>query len=95
MSFGFLLYANSQNDLAMAGEPASQIHFAFAVAFDTELHVKILSSNTVHGFDSPMTFLTGNLFSDVTLVVEEDVFCQIVGLLPRRRCSGVIVAVLL
>ena len=95
MRFGFLLYANSQNDLAVAGEPASQIRFALTVAFDTKLHVKILSSNTVHGFDSPMAFLAGNLFSDVTLVVEENVFCQVVGLLPWRRCPGVIVAVLL
>jgi hypothetical protein len=80
---------------AVAGEPASKIHLALAVALDAKLHIEILSPDAVHGFDSPMTFLTVNLFSDVTLVVEENVFGQIVGLLPRCRCPGVIIAVFL
>ena len=58
----------------MAGEPASQIHLAFAVALDAELHVKVLSPNAIHGFNRPMAFLACHFFSDVALVVEEDVF---------------------
>jgi hypothetical protein len=65
------------------------------MALDAELHVKVLSPDAVHGFNRPMAFLASHLFSDVALVVEENVFGQIIRLLPRRRGPGVIVAVLL
>ena len=69
----------------MTGKPAIQVGLLFLMAFDAKTHLEVDTLDSVHGLHPPMTFLTNHLFLDVSLMIEKDMFRQIVGLSPRCR----------
>jgi len=65
------------------------------VAVYTKTHLKIHPFDSVHGFHNPMAFRASNLLLDMSLVVEDHVLSQIIGLSPRRGYPGVEIPMLL
>jgi hypothetical protein len=65
------------------------------MAFDAKTHVKMFPFYAIVGFYRPMTFLAENFFANVSLVVEQHVFSQVIGFAPGGRRPGVIVFVFL
>ena len=76
----------------MAGQPTAQIGFFLTMTLDTEFHVEIPAIDTVHGFDISVTFLAGNLFSNVALMIKQHMLGQVIGLFPGCGCPGVVIA---
>jgi hypothetical protein len=52
------------------------------MALDTESHLETLSFEPVHSFYRTVTFLTGDLLSDVALVIEEGMLRNVIDLDP-------------
>lgn len=70
-------------------QPAIQIRLLFLMAFDTESHLEICSSNSIHLLDSAVTLLTGHFLFNMALVIEHDMLGQIVCLDPRSGRIGI------
>jgi hypothetical protein len=64
------------------------------VAFDAKSHPETNPLDSIHGLHRPVTFLTFNLFLDMSLVVKQDMLRNIVDFYPGRWRLGVIIAVL-
>jgi hypothetical protein len=78
----------------VARQPAIDVDFAFAVAPYAKGHEKDLALDPVHVLDLAVALLAGDLFSDVALMVEQDVFGQVVRFFPWRGGAGIVIAVL-
>jgi hypothetical protein len=79
----------------MACEPAIQVGLFGTVAIDTEAHLEMNALDPVHGLHRAVTLFATNTLFDVPLVIEDDVFGQIVDLTPRGRGIRIVVLVLL
>lgn len=53
------------------------------MTLNTKPHLKSYSLDSVHGFNVPMAFSTGQAFSDVALVIEKNELRNVVNLYPR------------
>ncbi len=78
----------------MARQPAVKIGFFSFMTSDTKTHFKTFTLQAIHRFNGAMAFPTGNLFFNMTLVVEKYMFRQIKNLLPRCGGPGVKIPVL-
>ena len=56
---------------------------------NAKTHLKIHALDPVHGFHCPMELGASNLLLYMSLVVENHVFSQIIGLSPRRGRSRI------
>jgi len=78
----------------MARQPAVQIGFFSFMTSNTKTHFKTFTLQAIHRFNGAMAFPTGNIFLDMPLMVEKNMFRQIKNLFPRCRGPGVKVPVL-
>jgi hypothetical protein len=62
---------------------------------DAKAHLEIFVLKSVLGFHRPVAFLTGHFFFDMSLVIEKDMFRQVVDLDPGCGGSRVKIFVLL
>jgi hypothetical protein len=81
--------------LIVTGQPAAEVGLLFSMALDAESHEEAVFLESVHGFYLPVTFLTGQFFPNVSLMVEKHVLWKIVYLNPGSWSLGVVVLVLL
>jgi len=79
----------------MTGQPAIYVGLFFVMTRDAKAHLEIHVFEPVHGFHRTVTFLTGNLFFDMPLVIEKNMFRQIIDLSPRQRGPGIEIPVYL
>ena len=79
----------------MTREPTIDVGFFFFMTRNAETHFEIHIIEPVHGFHRAVTFLAGNLFFDMSLVIKEDMFRQIIDLSPRHRGTGIKIPVFL
>ena len=61
---------------------------------DAKLHVKIDPLDPIHALYRPVALLALNLIVDMALMIEQDMFGQVVDLPPRRRRFRIKVPVL-
>ncbi len=73
----------------MTRQPAVHVGIFYAVAADAEFHVKCFSLYAVKRLHFAMAFRARNLFLNVPLVIEQNMFGQIIGFFPGRRRSRV------
>ena len=62
---------------------------------DAESHLKIDPLDPIHGLYRPVALLALNLTVDMALMIEQNMFGQVVDLPPRRRRFGIEVRMLL
>ena len=79
----------------MTGQPAIYVSLFFVMTRDAKAHLEIHVFEPVHGFHRTVTFLTGNLLFDMPLVIEKNMFRQIIDLSPRQRGPGIEIPVYL
>ena len=73
----------------MARQPAVDIGTFLLVAFQTRSHAPVLDRQTLQIFNRTVAFLAGDLFVNMTLMVEQNVLGHVVYLCPGRRCLRV------
>ena len=78
----------------MARQPAVQGAVLFLMTRDAESHFKGYTAYPVHCFNLSVTFAAVDLFFNVPLVFEENVFGKIESLLPGDRCCRVKIVML-
>ena len=69
----------------MTRQPAVHIGVFNAVAVNTEFHVKRFSPDAVKTLDFTMALPARNLFLNVPLVIEQNMFGQVIGFFPGSR----------
>jgi hypothetical protein len=77
--------------LAVASQPATDVDFALAMTPYAKGHEKNLALDPVHVLDLAVALLTGNFLSYMTLMIEQDVFGQVVRLFPGRGAASVVI----
>jgi hypothetical protein len=78
----------------VTGQPAVHIGLFGLVTFYALTHAPLFSLQAVRIFNFPMAGLAHYLTVDMPLVVEQDVFGQLVDFHPGRRRLGVVIFVL-
>ena len=79
----------------MTCQPAVKVGIFLSVTLDALTHAPDLLLQALCLLYLTMTFLTGNLVVDMTLVIKQHVFGHIIDFDPGSRCVGVKVFVLL
>ena len=79
----------------MAGQPAVNVGAFFKMTRDTLVHVPGFMRQALRFPHLTVTFLTGNFFINMALVIKQHVFGHIIYFYPWCRCIGVEVFVFL
>jgi hypothetical protein len=79
----------------MTSQPAVKVGLLFPMAINTESHFKAMTLESVHGLHRAVALLADNLLPYVALMIEQDVFREVVHPLPGSRRLVVEIPVLL
>ncbi len=76
-------------ELAMTRQPAVKVGIFLSVTLDALTHAPNLLLQALCLLDLTMTFLTGNLVVNMTLMIKQHVFGHVIDFYPWRRCIAV------
>ena len=84
-----------QFHLTVTRQPAVPVGLLFLMALHTKPHHEALAFDPVHCLHPTVAFLATDFLPDMSLMVEQDVFRQVVDLAPRGGRLGVEIVVFL
>jgi hypothetical protein len=66
----------------MTGKPTIQVGLLLSMAFNAKPHPEGCAFDSIHTLHNPVTVLAYDVLLDMTLMIEQDVFGQVIRLSP-------------